>query len=76
MLRLGPVSLPPRDGPWELLVGNPDANRDRGGGGGFRYFFSLWRFGKKLLDFVVILGVVLGYFFKAAISLGQSCRAG
>ena len=25
----GPVSLPPRGGPWELLVGVPDANRDR-----------------------------------------------
>ena len=26
---VGPVSLPPRGGPWELLVGVPDANRDR-----------------------------------------------
>ena len=26
---MGPVSLPPRGGPWELLVGVPDANRDR-----------------------------------------------
>ena len=26
---LGPVSLPPRGGPWELLVGMPDANRGR-----------------------------------------------
>ena len=26
---LGPVSLPPRSGPLELLVGVPDANRDR-----------------------------------------------
>ena len=25
----GPVSLPPRGGSWELLVGVPDANRDR-----------------------------------------------
>ena len=27
---VGPVSLPPRGGPWELLVGVPDANRDKG----------------------------------------------
>ena len=26
---VGPVSLPPRGGPWELLVGVPDANRDK-----------------------------------------------
>ena len=26
---MGPVSLPPRDGPLELLVGVPDAHRDR-----------------------------------------------
>ena len=36
----GPVSLPPRGGPWELLAGVSDANRDRGRGGGFRYVCS------------------------------------
>ena len=38
--RMGPVSLPPRGGPWELLAGVSDANRDRGRGGGFRYVCS------------------------------------
>ena len=66
----------------------PDANRDGGrggGGGGFRYvFFPLTAgFGKKVLDFVAIPGVVLrvsgGWNFRilrAAMSLGQSPLAG
>ena len=77
------MSLPPRGGPWELLVGVPDANRDRGRGGGVQVcvFFLQGRLqdvntwlqqggDSSIFSGRAQCGIL--QFFRAAISLDQS----